>query len=848
MAARPLYVGIDLGTTNSTAAVFDGEKVTLVRNAQGSTLTPSVVRIDGRGAVTVGARARRFLESDAQNTRSEFKRLMGTAQPIEFAAAKVARKPEELAAEVLKSLRADVAEHLGVLPTRAVISVPALFEVPQSAATSEAARLAGFERVELIQEPVASALAAGWTTAEATGSWLVYDLGGGTFDASLLETRDGLLRVVGHDGDNFLGGRDFDWAIVDWVLGEIERQQGVKVSRADPRYAAAIRRLKLAVEEAKIELTRAREAALTLPGAFEVGGACGTSIDVDLILDRDTLDALCAPIVDRSVEVCRRLLAAHGLNPSQLERVVLVGGPTVMPLLRARVRDALGARFDEGREGLDPMTLVAQGAAIYAATAGLDARPEVQAEEGGRKLWLQYPAMSSDLTPHVVGRLLDGGGGDGGGQRTGAGPGDAGRSPHRKEEPAPQKIRLSRGDGAWKSAEAAIDAEGAFVVSVELLPRRPNVFTIEATFAGGGRVLVQPRTITIVQGLTITDPPLSRTLGVALADNTVRVYFARGAPLPAKRTFVHRTVESVSRGSSASVLKIPIVQGEMELAHLCRVVGALEIGGGGLTASLPAGSEIELTLELDRGGHLSARALIPSQSLVFEHVAHLLVPEATPEVLEASLAAMRERQRTLRADALRRDDPHTLGKLTFIECALPEVERDVAAARGGDADAGQKARRALLNMDVMLEQAEGDKRWPELEEEAQFALSNASMWVGQYGSKTEQLLLAEASDGVVRARAERDPVELQRQLRLVRNLSSASFHRHPKAWEWLFEDAASEADQASDLVRAQALVRDGRKAQEKGDTASLRSATEALWRLLPVDVQKRRLGHDSGVR
>src|SRR4051812_26807414 len=206
MALGPLYVGIDLGTTNSTAAVFDGEKVTLVRNPQGATLTPSVVRIDARGAVTVGARARRFLETDPRNTRSEFKRLMGTAQAIEFAAAKVTKRPEELAAEVLKSLRADVKEHLGFVPARAVISVPALFELPQSAATSDAARLAGFEKVELIQEPVASALAAGWSADEKSGSWLVYDLGGGPVDAPLLGTRDGLLPGGGDDGGNFPGG------------------------------------------------------------------------------------------------------------------------------------------------------------------------------------------------------------------------------------------------------------------------------------------------------------------------------------------------------------------------------------------------------------------------------------------------------------------------------------------------------------------------------------------------------------------------------------------------------------------------------------------------------------------
>lgn len=818
MSLRPLYVGIDLGTTNSTAAVFDGEKVTLVRNSQGATLTPSVVRFDARGGVTVGAKARRFLENDADNTRSEFKRLMGTAQSLDFKAAKVTKKPEELAAEVLKSLRADVKEHLGFVPSRAVISVPALFELPQSAATSEAARMAGFEKVELIQEPVASALAAGWSADEKTGSWLVYDLGGGTFDASLLETRDGLLRVVGHDGDNFLGGRDFDAALVDWVLQEIERTQGVTVSRADPKHAAGLRKLKLAVEEVKIELTRASEASLMLSGALEVDGK---PVEIDLVVERSTLEALTAPLVERSIEVCKRLLTAHGLGPGQIGRVVLVGGPTVMPALRARVREALAAPFGEG---LDPMTLVAQGASIYAATAGLDARGAAKVEESGRRVWLQYPAMSSDLTPHVIGRLIDGGPNEG------------------------VKVRLSRNDGLWTSPDVTVDEEGAFIVTLDLLPRRPNVFKIEARGANGAAIALSPSAFTIVQGMTIADPPLSRTVGVALADDSVRVYFARGAPLPAKRTFVHHTVESVARGSTECLLKIPIVQGELGQAHLCRLVGALEIGGTSVKASLPAGSPIEITLELDRGGHLSARALVPALGQVFEQVAHLLVPDATPDALDAIAIAMRGRIIELRADAMQRNAERTIGRLTYIECALADAERDAQAARGGDADAGQKARRTLLELDGMLEECEADKRWPELENRARRDLSEAAIWVGQYGSKSEQQLLEEASQAVEKARADRNAVELQRQLRVVRNLYNACFQRHPEAWAWMFEDAASDADQATDMVRARTLVQAGRKAIERKDMDALRPIVQDLWKLLPVSAQQRRLGHDSGVR
>src|SRR5437764_13619237 len=176
MAEAPLYVGIDLGTTNSAAAVFDGERVSVVGNAQGSAVTPSVVRLDKQARVTVGTRARRFIEQDAANTATEFKRLMGTGKAIEFPAAAMARKPEELSAEVLKALRQDIHDQIGVPIERAVISVPALFELPQSAATSEAARLAGFQRVELLQEPIASALAAGWRADDdGAGTWRVVD-------------------------------------------------------------------------------------------------------------------------------------------------------------------------------------------------------------------------------------------------------------------------------------------------------------------------------------------------------------------------------------------------------------------------------------------------------------------------------------------------------------------------------------------------------------------------------------------------------------------------------------------------------------------------------------------------
>lgn len=817
--ASPRYLGIDLGTTNSAAAVFDGDEVVLVRNRDGAALTPSIVRVDRKGRFTVGPRARRYLDKDPANTRAGFKRLMGTGKPIDFPASGTAFTPEQLSAEVLRSLRDDVREQLGFVPECAVISVPALFELPQTSATSEAARLAGFERVELIQEPVASALAAGWSADEdGGGAWLVYDIGGGTFDVSLLETRDGLLRVVGHDGDNFLGGRDIDRAMVDWVLAQLAAD-GVVIDKADTSHAPALRQLAAACEEAKIDLSRRDEAELFLAELFEVDGE---PVDVELTLRREQLDELVAPLLDRSITVCLRLLAAHGLTPDQLDRVVLVGGPTVMPSLRERVGHALATRFTDGH---DPMTLVARGAALYAATAGLDARPATEPEgPKGRRLWLQYPAMSSDLFPHVAGRLLEGDG------------------------PAPRAIRFRRADGGWHSDWAELGPDGGLVVMLELVARKPNVFHVEGRAHDESPVAVEPQRITIVQGLTLSDPPLSRSVGVALASDQVHTYLERGTPLPAKRTFVHQTVSTVAKGLADTVLVIPVVQGELEQAHLCRLVGRIEIGGQALPETLPAGAKVEVTIEVDRGGRLAARALVPQLDLVFEHVAHLVVPDASPEELAGQIELLRTRLRQVRSRAVRQGDTALQDKLFDVEWALQDAEEALAAARGGDDDAAQRARRSLLDTDATLDGLEQAQSWPELEAGAMQELASASRWVGEFGTDQERALLVESGAAVDRARKAKQPVELQRQLRVVRDLRMACFYRHPDAWRWSFERVSADVTQCTDVPRARQLVDQGRQALERDDRDGLRTVVHELWKLMPHDARTQELSHQSGLR
>lgn len=817
MSTQPLHVGIDLGTTNSAAAVFDGERVTLVRNRQGSALTPSVVRIDARGNVIVGERARRFLDTDPDNTRSEFKRLMGTSQRLSFAAAAVSKSPPDLAAEVLRSLRSDIADQVGVLPERAVISVPALFELPQITATSEAARLAGFERIEVLQEPVASAIATGWSLEDPGRTWLVYDLGGGTFDVSLLQMRDGLLRIAGHDGDNFLGGRDFDAAIVRWVLTQGADRLGAGFDPADPAHAVGLRRLRHAAEEAKIELARATEAAIVVTGCFTVGGA---AIDIEAWLDRATLDQLVARLVDRSIEVCLRLLVANGLQPPDLDRIVLVGGPTAMPAVRDRVAAVLGAPFGSG---LDPMTLVATGAALYAGTAGLDARPQgASVPVTGPRVWLQYPAVSSDPGPYVVGRVLE--------------RGDV------------VAIRLERADGSWQSAIEPLDDEGAFAVPVSLVLRQINHFELVGYTADARAVPVHPASFRIVHGITISDPPLSRTIGVALADDTVHVYVDRGSPLPMRRTFTHRTIQTVTRGAGDDVLKIPIVQGEFGRAHLCRVVGTLVIPGDSVKDVLPAGSEIEVSIELDRGGRLAARAYVPALERTFEEVAQLLAPEMSVPAMEASLSELLRRTGDAAMHASRSGNTAAVGRVERARELLRTVGEDVKSARAGDADAGEKARRALLEVDGALAELEADRAWPEAVNRARSEVLDAAVWVGQFGDELERRALREAEARIEQLITARQAGDLEREVRAVGRLAVTAYYRAPGSWDHQFQAAAGRVSEATDLKRAQELVSRGRAAIARGDRAEVEAVVRGLWALLPPEADERRMSHDSGIR
>jgi molecular chaperone DnaK len=826
----PTYLGIDLGTTNSVAVVSDGERGTAARTAEGGPLLPSVVRIDARGNVTVGARARRFLDSDPDNTRAEFKRLMGSGRKLSFRAAKLEKTPEELSAMVLGTLRSLAEQALGHAPAAAVVTVPALFELPQTRATSEAARLAGFERVEHLQEPVASAMTAGWKRQDDPAPWLVYDLGGGTFDVSLLETREGVLRVVDHDGDNFLGGRDMDGRLLDHVLERLREETGKTLSRSDPAAAGTLRRLRTACEEAKMELGAGRSTSVSLAEPLRIDG---DEVVLDVGVEVAAFEDLVRPIVDRSADVCLRLLARQGVEPGQVGRIVLVGGPTVMPLLRNRLHERLGIAL---ATDVDPMTAVAEGAALFASEHGLStstatgragaisatasgtAATAGQRTQPASKAWLQYPSVSGDLYPFVVGRVAQG---------------------------SLKSVRVRRADGKFESAEEQVDGEGSFVVQVELLPRTASTFLLSGKDAGGADVALDPGSISIRHGLSLADPPLPRSIGIALADGGVAVYFEKGAPLPSRKSFRLRTSLTIHPGQSASALRVPIVQGETAIAHLCRLVGHIDIRPEDLREVLPAGSAVDVVLDLDRGGKLVASAFVPDRAVSFPGAVDLVSPETPLDDLVAQLAELRKRTEALYGNPL--IDADGRRRLVAIDGEIDDAEREVDPARGGDGDALEKLRRLVIDIDASLADVGALLTWPELEKRASAVLEWATLFTARAGTDAERQALQEAVRSLDRARAVKNATEFDSRLRSIRTLAVASVMRDPHELTFQFEYATGRVAEMRDPRAAQQVIGEGQRALKARDFDGVRKATYELWGMLPPTEQERARAHGSGV-
>ena len=344
-------IGIDLGTTNSCVAVLEGGEAVVIANAEGGRTTPSVVAFSKTGERMVGQVAKRQAVTNADRTIASIKRHMGEDYKVTVDGK--AYTPQEISAMVLQKLKADAESYLGQSVTEAVITVPAYFSDAQRQATKDAGKIAGLDVKRIINEPTAAALAYGLDK-ETEQKIMVYDLGGGTFDVSILDIGDGIIEVLATAGDTRLGGDDFDQRIMDHMIAEFKKLEGVDLSRDK----SAMQRLREAAEKAKIELSGMTTTAINLP--YITADATGPK-HLDVSLTRAKFDEMTRDLVERTLKPVRQAMSDAGLSASDLHKVLLVGGSTRIPAVQEAVKNLTGK---EGFKGINPDECVALGAAI----------------------------------------------------------------------------------------------------------------------------------------------------------------------------------------------------------------------------------------------------------------------------------------------------------------------------------------------------------------------------------------------------------------------------------------------------------------------------------------------------
>jgi len=344
-------IGIDLGTTNSCVAVLEGGEPKVIVNPEGDRTTPSVVAFK-KGEELVGVTAKRQAVTNPENTIASIKRLMGTSEKVEAEGKKYS--PEEISAKILMKLKKDAENYLGEPVTKAVITVPAYFNDAQRQATKNAGKIAGLEVERIINEPTAASLAYGLDKQDKQQTILVYDLGGGTFDVSILELGDGVFEVKSTSGNNHLGGDDFDKAVMDYLVGEFKKETGIDLSKDK----MAMQRVKDAAEKAKKDLSGMSTTNINLPFISQSEDG---PVHMDINLTKAKFEDLCRDLFDSTLEPVRKALKDAKLSASDIDEVILVGGSTRIPYIQELVKKELGK---EPNKSVNPDEVVAMGAAI----------------------------------------------------------------------------------------------------------------------------------------------------------------------------------------------------------------------------------------------------------------------------------------------------------------------------------------------------------------------------------------------------------------------------------------------------------------------------------------------------
>jgi molecular chaperone DnaK len=711
--------GIDLGTTNSAIARMENGVPTIKKSDTLKDTVPSCVHFNKKQDVLVGdtafnvmkndmARALNFSGTNATNSFIEFKRTMGTTHSYQCSNMSKDFTSEELSAQVLKKLKSFIQdENISSI----VITVPAKFLNPQNEATMKAAKLAGFQHVQLLQEPVAAATAYGIDGKREDGYWLVFDFGGGTFDAALLKSEEGILAVKDTEGDNWLGGKNIDSAIVDQIIipniqenFEIDSLLNDSIKKEILRNA-----VKPFAEEAKIQLSFKDSHNILSPlGALPFEDDNGEEPEIDVDVTQIDMVRVLGPIFQKAIDITKELLKRNNLEGSDLGALILVGGPTYSPILRRMLKEQITENVDTS---VDPMTVVARGAALFASTISVS---EELLEESRDKTKLQldlnYESTTVELDEMINIKVL-------------------------KDKtigvfPETVYADVVRFDGAWSTGKKLI-GEKATLMDVLLVEGRSNSFEVNIYNEVGNKLECQPNQFSILQGIGGLDgmQVLPYHIGIGkFFKLEEKVLFLPVMGLEKNKKFPVvgvanglKTTTVITPGKKNDIIRIPIYQGDYNAEGtnpvLNNFITEVIISGETIPSLLPEGSSVDITIKIDRSQIMQFSAYFP----LIDHTEELKIEikQTEPPSEKFLTGEISKAKRTAQdVDAL------------TVYTELKNLEEQLNNEKGstdGKLKILDSLRKELLKLDI----AEKSAEWPKVEEELKKAFFELEELIGK---------------------------------------------------------------------------------------------------------------------
>jgi molecular chaperone DnaK len=716
MARTTIDFGIDLGVGHACIAVIDGADAKVIPSLSGAGRTPCAVWIDKRGNLHVGLEAKqKALVDDPDNADLEFKLRMGSGAEGKKVFKRSGREmlPEELSAEVLKQLKMDVQTSMGELVRTAVITVPAAFELPSTDATQRAAKLAGFSRCPLLLEPVAASLAYGFQTKSDNVYWLVYDFGGGTFDAAVMRVHDGLIQVVNHYGDYFLGGKCINR---DLVTKKLAPAAGSQFNLPDfrmgnPKWAGALGKMKWHAELAKIDVCRTKA-----PQEIWIEGLCqdanGRDVDFSYTLTPADVQEVSQPYIEQSLGLCRKTLKEKGLSGSSLERIIMVGGSTLSPWVRDAVQAELGSRLEFG---IDPVTVVARGAAIFASIHKLQPNPDIQLPTGTWQVQIEHEPIGNVPDPDIGGRVI----------------------PTRNQSLKGYTVEFVDIKTRWRSGRITLGADGIFITQLFAEEARRCEYNIELYDPTGNRIKILPERITVTPD--ISRPQAPNSIGIARTNGEFAKFIGKGSTLPTRGMLHFHTPLGLRAGNAEDIIRILLFEGENSRASRNNSIGTVLIRGTDVRHDVAIGSPFEVTLIMDEYLKVTVKAYFQTIDEDFQAVFDLKMQHGSIGQMREEVAQQKLRLVTAREKADKGPVSKALEALARItrEGLIEQIDSLIAIAEQCS-DALPELDKKLRNLKTAIDQAEDALEWPLLLEKAENHRNLTAELVKDFGNVGEK--------------------------------------------------------------------------------------------------------------